>query len=438
MNFKAFLVILSLTIGAQVKAQVSAQDSAPAAAANDKLKISGIGRLRYENQENTISAAKSASFMSFRLRPNLTYKASEDLEVVLEPQFSKRMGSEVYSNTAAAAGDPTATPSLGESSGSSGYPGDPLTVFQAYMNVKLGSDISLKAGRQVLKYGDELILGPANWGLYGRSFDAAVLHWENNGHFVDAIHAKLADFGTKDAGGERELNGVYTSWALNTVLKTLEAYFFQRNDTDSADTANSDNGADNVYNVVGTRLLFGLGDFGLTAEYAHGDGSDVFVGRGTQADMYDVLLNYKVSDAHKLGLRYAHAGSDWNELYPTTNSYLGRSDVVGRRNLQAIALHYNGVLSETVELGADLYHFDRANDKAPLYRTDGTTSYGSLTSSEKAIGDEINLVVKYKQSSLLTWSAGAAYFIPGAYIKDSIANDSQKMTFGYVMLEAKY
>lgn len=426
--------LLLLSILTTVSTLAQAQE-----AATEKLKITGTGRMRFEIQDFTDSLTGSANYTSIRLRPQATYKAHDQLEFVFEPQFNKRMGAEAY------VGSGTAANTLTETSGNSAYAGDPVTVYQGYMNVKFDDHFSLKGGRQQLKYGDEIILGPANWGLYGRSFDAVTARFSMDKNFVDAIYGKVADFGAKTTTnmGDRDLYGVYASWNFDMPLKTAEAYWFLRDDLDKVATGGgADTTVPNRYSVYGARLVAGFGDFGITAEYAKGDGSKVFVNDGSESDMYQANVSYKIGEKHKAAVEYGHAGKNWNELYPTTNRALGRADVLGRRNLNHIAFHWTSDFSDYFGMEFDYYNFSRASTDARSYKTNGTSTWGHATDTSKAIGQEFDLALKYKQNAAVTWSAAYAMFLNGDYAKKTLEGaglkGSRNPDFFYVMLETKF
>jgi hypothetical protein len=422
MKALAFLLLVAAS------AALHAQDVA------DKLKFSGNGRIRFENQEFNDRLTGSSSFMSVRLRPTVNYKAHEQLNLVFEPQFAKRMGAETWTPSSATGN------TLGETSGNVAYSGDPVTVYQGYMNVKFDDHFSLKGGRQAIKYGNELIMGPANWALYGRSFDALTARYADGGNFIDLIYGKIADFGAR-AGNvdDRDLYGAYASWNFGFWLKTADAYWFMREDRDATDTdgAGPDNGFHNRYSVYGARLVFEFGDFDLTTEYAKGDGDKVYVNDGSNTGMYNATLNYKINDKHKAGLEYSHAGKNWNDMYPTTNRALGRADVVGRRNIDAIAFHWTSDFSDYFGLEFDYYNLRRASTEAQIYKINTSTAFGSTTDSSKDIGQEFDLALKYKQNANISWSAAYCRFFMGSYAEKSQGLDKDP-DFFYVMLETKF
>lgn len=404
-------------------------------AKSDGPVISGEGRLRFEDQARTSSFSSSQTFYSFRLRPTVKWALESGVEVVLEPQFSKRLGAETYVPGAT-------TNSLTESSGNSGFTGDPMTVYQAYLKAPIGDALSVKAGRMALKYGADLIVGPASWGLYGRSFDAVVLNAKLGTVSMDLLQAKIADFGSHTAGGDRDLNGVYVTWKPDAWIKALELYNFERLDLDNKTTASADDGNRNRYAVTGLRLLNEWDGYKLGLEYAGGSGSSNFVGDGTDAAMMFVNFETPSYAGHKIGVDYASAGANWNEMYPTTNKYLGRADVIGRRN----------ILSQTVTLKSDwtdvwgtelsFFNFQRKSTSKKIYGTNGTSSFGSAVSTSNNVGTEIDLVVSYKYDKATTWSAGASTFAPGSYLKETLdeagTTGPREAHFAYLMLETKF
>ena len=80
------------------------------------------------------------------------------------------------------------------------YPGlfaaegdDSFDLRQAYIEIgdpKL-FPLSLKAGRQLLGYGDERLIGGFDWNNIGRTFDAVKLRFEQPGWWVDAFASSV-------------------------------------------------------------------------------------------------------------------------------------------------------------------------------------------------------------------------------------------------------
>ncbi|MBX3016953.1 MAG: alginate export family protein [Bdellovibrionaceae bacterium] len=395
--------------------------------------------MRFEDQARTSSFTTSRSYLSMRLRPNITWDLESGAKIVIEPQLAKRFGQEVYSPGQDATGNPTVA--LTESSGNSAYPGDAITAFQAYIDVPLGDVVRAKIGRMRLRYGDQFILGPGDWGTYGRSFDTVMFSGKLGSLNLDLFQAKVADLGNGADGGDRDLNGAYLNYAGGQALSSFHIYAFERVDLDTKVTATTDTGGPSRLQIYGLRLEGKPGGYAYALEFAKGSGSTAFVGDGSNAEMWVLDLSTPEMAGHIVGLEATSAGENWSELYPSTNKPLGRADVLGRRNLSSQALYVKSSWSEKWGTEFWAYNFQRRATDRRSYGTNGTSAFGSATSTAKEIGNEIDLVVSYKQDKANTWSAAAAAFLPGAYLKDTLdqaGRDVRNSTFAYVMLESKF
>ncbi|MCK0201269.1 alginate export family protein [Ornithobacterium rhinotracheale] len=72
--------------------------------------------------------------------------------------------------------------------GDAGQPGasEGVGIYEAWAKLGMGENFSLKLGRQPLSYDDERILGALDWAQTGRTHDAALLSYNNNGLSADA------------------------------------------------------------------------------------------------------------------------------------------------------------------------------------------------------------------------------------------------------------
>lgn len=416
--------------------------TAPTPAEKNKsagIKVTGAARIRYEDQARTSSYSTSRSFWSMRFRPNITWETEAGVKVVVEPQVAKRFGQEAY--TAGQNGSGAATVSLTETSGNTSYPGDSITAHQAFAEVALSEGVRTRLGRMRLVFGDQTMMGPGDWGTYSRSFDAILLNVKSGAITADLFQAKIADLGSASEGGDRDLNGLYLTYQGGDALKTVDVYALERVDLDRKVTATTDTGSDSRYNVYGARFAGAPGDYGYSLEYAKGAGSSNFVGDGSNADMWILRLNTPSMSGHVVGVEATSAGENWNEMYPTTNKALGRADVLGRRNLQSQALFVKSEWTERWQSEMWAYFFQRNSTSRRIYGTNGTSAFGSTTSTEKNIGSEVDLVISYRPDKSLTWTGGACAFLPGAYLNDTLdqaGRDDRDSHYAFLMVESKF
>ncbi|QAR30579.1 hypothetical protein EQP59_04050 [Ornithobacterium rhinotracheale] len=72
--------------------------------------------------------------------------------------------------------------------GDAGQPGasDGVGIYEAWAKLNMGENFSLKLGRQPISYDDQRILGALDWAQTGRTHDAAILKYDQNGVSADA------------------------------------------------------------------------------------------------------------------------------------------------------------------------------------------------------------------------------------------------------------
>ena len=413
-------------------------------AESTETNFSGSARLRYEDSyAKDPTGADRVAFTSLRIRPNILVKVNSELSLVLEPQFAKILGAQVMQPS-------TATANVGtDTSGNSTYAGDSFTVFQAYLDMKLEENLNFIGGRQVLKYGDELILGPGDWGVTGRSFDALKLRYTNEKAFIDIFDAKIVENTSANsrAGGDKDLYGIYASWNISETIKAFDVYYFYLYDArDPVLATPADNGRPAYFSVYGTRWMTAFDNVSWKFEFAQNSGAEgttyVATNENSKNSMLDTEVGLIVDDSlkTKLSLEIFRGDANLRELYPTTAKQLGRTDVVGRRNLTGLGLHYSAGFTDKLILDADAYVYQRTSKDNPSYGTDSKTAVGTVASSTSLdIGNEVDLIGKYASSKNLTWSLGLNFFLPGQYIKDNQGSDSGRVTdYGFFMAETKF
>jgi len=112
--------------------------------------------------------------------------------------------------------------------------GSDVNLYQAYVNVKdmWGTPLSLRVGRQELKFGSEFLLGNNDNGplFTGLSFDAVRLTFANDMFKFDAFAAKLAETFNNFGKGDVDLYGVYGSY-IGIEDVTLDAYWLYVQDS---------------------------------------------------------------------------------------------------------------------------------------------------------------------------------------------------------------
>ncbi len=97
-----------------------------------------------------------------------------------------------------------------------------LGFHQAYVDLKFSKQLTLRAGRQEIRYDNQRLFGNNNWNQFGRVHDAAVLRYKKdnlNIHFGAAFNQQTElNFGTNYTGNEyKSLNYLWVNNKFNKL-----------------------------------------------------------------------------------------------------------------------------------------------------------------------------------------------------------------------------
>lgn len=375
----------------------------------NSFKYNGHLQLRSEMAENQTGIQDRHQSLQtfFRLRTYLTFEANDKMTLYLTPQAAKTMGGD--SNGA-------------ETSGSTNHPD--LQFFEANVNYKFAESFAMKIGRQEMAYGDHLIIGSLGWANTGRSFDALRFRKSYEKGWTDLFYSKISDNSTTDsASDDVNLNGVYHSQSFNAYLNPLDLYFIHQRDSKVTEVE---------VNTFGIRIKGEHNGINYRTENGVQNGASL----GDDAFQTETEVGY-VFHKHAFAAQYALAGKNYRQLYPTAHKFLGIADVLGRRNIEEIAVKYSYPILTKLNINASFHKFNRHNTNAPAYRLNGTTSWGN-TGDDKHIGNEVDLVANYTTAGNLTFQLGAALFSPGDYMKAQSADQAKETQFVYLQLFAPF
>ena len=329
-------------------------------------------------------------------------------------------------------------------SGGNGVSGS-FGVHQAYLDLlDIGnSGISLRVGRQELKYGKERLVGAFGWHNVARSFDAVRLKFEWKERLSSDWFASLV---TRGPGADNYFVGTYnTLKALPTG--DLDAYFLVDLDGDAV------GGAKRRIYTGGLRSYkkFKLGlDYDVEAAIQFGDigASDLLAGAGHAS------LGYTFDHAYKprLGVEYNFASGDGNaadgkahtfyNLYPTNHDKYGIMDFFCWRNLHDISANISIAPIDKTNLSLAYHAFLLPKPVDGFYRagmafnTTGLRS-GNAGASSFA-GHEVDLLFTWKPIEYFDLLAGYSVFIPGQFFQDTAASTNDIAHFLYLQLTGHY
>lgn len=399
----------------------------PASSLLDKLSFKGVARMRTEVSDRTDLLTERA-FAQFRVRTDFLFTPDPGVSLFFQPQFAKILGEPAY------VGSSTSINTLQDTSGN-GYDSF-LGVHQAYFDLRPKDWIQFTLGRQILAYGDDLVIGSADWGVTGRSFDGIRLKFKYGLGWSDFFITKIKDMNTTSTVtvGDKDFYGLYQSWDLGEWLKIFEFYVLYLRDG----------------SVSGSPLT-SLGTFGLRVQSSHEAidykmkinkqiqmtyGLDGVQGSNIQADA-EFGLTADLSFKPRLALEGFYSTKDYNQLYPSFHKWLGYADVLGMRNVLGYSVHSSAMITRNLKLALDFHSFFRTDLLAPAYKLNGTTPLGSASASSSShIGNEFDLVFSHQTTKNLNLSGGVALFLSGDYITSQFSYNTPY--FYYLQMELKF
>jgi hypothetical protein len=324
-----------------------------------------------------------------------------------------------------------------------------LDLHQGYLDVRLTETdtVSLRVGRQELKYGDERMIGPFGWDNVGRSFDGVRLRAARGRATVDVFAAREANVidpvdSTTDGS---DLYGVHAQWAPRAGAE-YETYWLEWDaHLASAGEAPMTAGTSRV-DAFGVRVRERRGAWDGVVEAALERGR--IGGDDLEAHAAAVQAGWSAGRGVTVrvfaGYDYATGDDDpadgergeFFNFFPTNHPHYGYMDYEGWRNLRS---PYAGV---SVRRGrhtaqAKAHRFDLDEPRGP-WKSAGGTILGSdpAGASGRRVGSEVDLTWKFAWTGHAAVEAGVSRFRPGEFARATRGADPSE--WAYVMLTASF
>ena len=327
---------------------------------------------------------------------------------------------------------------------------DTFDLRQFY--IQLGQEktgLSLKAGRQLLTYGDERILGPLEWNNFSRTWDAAKVRYAAEKWWVDAFAASLvtiADdefnrsdlFNNNGLGRDQILSGIYFS---TTALdfQTTDVYALHLHESGSTD-----------FLSFGTRWKSTpgkLGPWDYTAEFVGQTGEVKGKDLSAFAGHAEVGYTFDAPWKPRLALDYSYGTGDGNaadgevgtfqNLYPTNHLYYGYMDAASWQNIHDLNVSLKVAPTKKLTARLDYHALWLADTNDAWYRANGVATVRPITpGADSHAGSEVDLTLTYAATKNLSFMAGYSRFFAGSYLSDTGASDDAD--FAYFQATLKF
>lgn len=300
-----------------------------------------------------------------------------------------------------------------------------LDLHQGYLQINefLAEPLSVKVGRQELKYGNERIIGAVGWHNVGRSFDGVLLRLGLKAALIDFFAMKTGETAiyppvatptstahVRDAGSE--LFGIYGTF--KTLIADASALYllFEWNRNQTVAGLN-----DLERFTIGSYAKgeIGVVDFVAELGYQGGkrQGADVsaYMLTGAVGYSFGGLPLRRLSVGYELLSGTSPANLEYQSFDPvfhTGHKFYGFMDYfisipanTETRGLSDLILHTLFKVSDPINVKVWFHNL----------RQDETST------GKKALGQEIDLIVSYRYADRVVFNLGASAFLPASQMR---------------------
>jgi hypothetical protein len=303
---------------------------------------------------------------------------------------------------------------------------DKWTLWQAYP--QLGSSetgwVDALAGRQVLRFGDERVIGPSEWLNVGRTFNVARVDLHQPGYMVSVFASSVVPGENTDLHNAlpgNNMYGVYGSFQNIVPKADFEPYVLWRVAPSSSELSETLNRGHLNEVTVG---LHWKGDLPANFEYdTEFDGQTGSLGPSSIAAWAG----------------YASVGKTFRKVAAVPHVFLegnyadklGFADLVGRRNL----VHFRtGVEEEPTKKWKLKQQFEGywlATSKDNLYASSGAIAVAAHPGAGRHIGNELDMVAEYEVNKGLSFGFGYGRMFAGQFLNQTTPGHDYSYPYAY-------
>jgi Alginate export len=326
---------------------------------------------------------------------------------------------------------------------------DSWTLWQAYAQV--GSSTSgwadALAGRQVLIFGDERVIGPSNWTNVSRTFNVARVDFHHPGYKVSILGSSVVPATNNDLHGAIQGNNLYAVYGtFENIIphSTFEPYVFWRLAPGNLGLPETVGRGPLNEVTIGLHLKGTLpAEFDYDTEFDGQKGSLGASSIGAWAGYAGLGKTFpKVVAAPRVFIEGNYAsgtknpnGRDWNtfdQLYPSNHDKFGFADQVGRRNLVQFRVGVEENLTKRWKFKQALEGFWLATSHDNFYASSGAIAVAANPGASRHIGNEVDLIADYQMNKGLNFGFGYARLFSGQFLKTTTQGHDYSYPFAYV------
>ena len=325
---------------------------------------------------------------------------------------------------------------------------DKWTLWQAYPQVGSSETgwIDALAGREVLRFGDERVIGPSEWSNVGRTFNVARVDLHHPGYKVSVFASSVVPEDNSDLHSAipgNNLYGVYGSLQNIVPKADFEPYVLWRVAPSSSELPETLNRGHLNEVTIGLHWKGDLpADFDYDTEF---DGQKGSLGASSIAAWAGYASGgktfRKVAATPRVFLEGNYAsgtknpnGHEWNtfdQIYPSNHDKLGFADQVGRRNVVQFRTGVEEEPTKKWKLKQQFESYWLATSNDNYYASSGAIAVAAHPGASRHIGNELDVVAEYQLNRGLNFGFGYGQMFAGQFLKTTTAGHDYGYPYAY-------
>jgi hypothetical protein len=399
-----------------------------------QVSLGGQIRIRGEYRDptsyaNTLAATRSDELFLTRIRINLKFSVTDDIDVFVQPQDERQWGQELSVST-------------DERN---------LDLHQGYVEIRhlLTEPLSIKAGRMELSYGDQRLVSPLDWSNIGRAWDGAKIRYAPTDWWVEGFYtvirnplppapAPLISAPTSTIGGahDEDFFGLYSSY-VGVADHEFDVYGFFREFRDGSATSELGPTGNLIDRTIGARIKGNDLGFEYTLEAMSQTGHAAT--DQIRAYAYVATLGYTFDQGWKprIGVEYDYASGDrhpadgkrntFDSLYPFSHYYQGFADVFSFKNGKDAVVYLKVSPNDNLTLQFDFHNFWLASGTDGWYNAAGVQIRRDATGlSTSRVAQETDLHARLALGNYVKFWAGWSHVFAGPYVRQTQTTGTSK------------
>jgi hypothetical protein len=324
---------------------------------------------------------------------------------------------------------------------------DEIDLRLAYAEVGSGkARVAARVGRQELVFGDQRLVGHANWLNTARSFDGARVTFRSKPFHLDAFASSVVTIeDTSPNESDFDSSQFYGAYGATTTLvptAVVEPYVLYRVGRDLPSELGSI--GDLRAATIGVRWVGALpAGLDYNTEMAFQAGSLASDDVRAWAGHWQVRETLSAPRGLRAIGEYNFASGDssptdgtretFDQLYPTGHDKYGLADQVGWKNIHHLRAGGEVLARKGLVVSSSYHTWWLADRHDALYNAAGTVVARIASgASSRHVGHEIDAQAAFTLSPHLQVAGGYAHIVPGAFLRE--ATPGASFSAPYVMV----